>query len=1145
MLPNTHPSDFTARYRLMHLIGSGGMGQVFRAHDRLTDSEIALKCLNLQMSVALVNTTNLTSDSLADWGYTLAREFTTLAGLRHRHIIDVRDFGFADGQPFYTMSLLENAQTLIEATQNQPLPEIVRLLGEVLLALAYLHQHGIIHRDVKPENVLVTDQRIVRLMDFGLAIEAVNAYETWGTLQYAAPELLDESQRPSPASDLYAVGVMAFEILSRSKPYTKTRGDLEAIIAATISGQAQWDLLDAPLSEHPLTSDQQAALKAFIQKLMQVRPQDRYPSANAAFNALYAAVDLPLPPETSDLRESFLQAARFVGRENELNRLKSALTAVRDGRGSAWLIGGESGVGKSRLIGEIRIRAFVSGHLVLNGEAAEGGGLPYQLWRNVLPRLVLELDLTDLEASVLKPAVLNIERLVGRPVADAPNLPGEVGRQRFALTLVNLLRRLGQPTLLILEDLHWHDDLETLNDLLRALPELPLMIIGTFRDDERGDLPTQLSNMNVMRLARLTDAETVKLSQSMLGEIAERTDVLDALRRETEGNAFFLVEVLRALAEESGGLAQIRQRMLPAGIFASGVERIIYRRLGRIPDWGQPLLRLAAIIGRQLDLAVLRQAILQDHQLLSNLTLENWLEKAAEASVLILNAERWDFAHDKLRESLVRSLEPQLRPQLHYQAARAIEAAYPDNPTYDETLLQHWKETGHTERILHYLLPVVRNMVEIHARYQAAEELIAYGLSLLTEDDIRRAILFNQRSSSSLAQADYQAAADYAKTALALAERLDNRTESAQSLSNIGMAARERADYPTAETCFQQSLNLYRELQNAIGIARSLNNLGAISHFRGEYAQSEVYFQQGFDLSSSIQYKLGVALSLNNLGIINRERGNYASAEAYYRQSSLLYREIGHLQGTARILNNLANVAADRGEFHSAENYYQESLSLSRSIGDPRGIDMVLNNLGKLSTEKQEYAVADNYFQQSLEICQSIDDSQGKAVTLNNMGSVAYYRGDYETAISLHQQSLNLAREIGEQYVIAESLSRLCILACRQDWQALPAYLQESLSICLELDLIPIVVELIVTIAQCELKQGQVAEAAKLAGLVDAFPEVAQELRIHELARLLKALGEVLPEAQLTALMKEGAAFDLATTARSWLNRISQELAEK
>ncbi|MFN8487371.1 MAG: serine/threonine-protein kinase [Caldilineaceae bacterium] len=192
--------QISQRYRLLNLLGSGGMGVVYRAYDRLTGQTVALKQVQVAPQALAFASRPVTSDTTSLL-LALAQEFKLLASLRHPHIISVLDYGFAaDRQPYFTMELLEQPQTLLTAASGQPLSVQVELLIQSLQALAYLHRRGILHRDLKPENVLVSQGR-VRVLDFGLSMvrEQGGSGDISGSLLYMAPEVLLEV---APASRL-------------------------------------------------------------------------------------------------------------------------------------------------------------------------------------------------------------------------------------------------------------------------------------------------------------------------------------------------------------------------------------------------------------------------------------------------------------------------------------------------------------------------------------------------------------------------------------------------------------------------------------------------------------------------------------------------------------------------------------------------------------------------------------------------------------------------------------------------------------------------------------------------------------------------------------------------------------------------------
>ncbi|MFP2913558.1 AAA family ATPase, partial [Pyxidicoccus sp. 3LFB2] len=288
-----------------------------------------------------------------------------------------------------------------------------------------------------------------------------------------------------------------------------------------------------------------------------------------------------------------------------------------------------------------RALALVRGAVVLRGQAVAAGSSPYQEWRPVVRWLSILTTLDEREASILKPLVPDLEALLGRPVPDPVELGAEMAQARLFQVVEDVFARLPQATVVILEDLHWarSESLHLLARLAARAPGQRLLLLGSFRDDEAPALPSQLPELQLLRLPRLDALEIAILSQSMIGPPGSRPHLVELLRRETEGNPFFLVEVVRALAEEAGGLDRLGDMSLPERVVAGGVRRLVQRRLEKVPAQHRELLRVAAIYGRHMDLALLRHAA-------AGVDVEPWLTDCAAAAVLDVADGRWRFAHD-------------------------------------------------------------------------------------------------------------------------------------------------------------------------------------------------------------------------------------------------------------------------------------------------------------------------------------------------------------------------------------------------------------------------------------------------------------------------------------------------------------------
>ena len=191
------------RYEVLEKLGAGGMGAVYLVQDKLRNQKVALKQVLMGDDVQRL---------------AITREFRTLSTLRHPNIVGVIEYGFHEKQPYFTMEYLPNAKSF-ETLKEQKLEGFV----QILQALGYLHRRGILHRDLKPANVLINADGLVKVLDFGLALDKTRGKSgsvegAVGTLNYMAPELIME-ESPSIGSDLWAVGVMLCEALTGHHPF--------------------------------------------------------------------------------------------------------------------------------------------------------------------------------------------------------------------------------------------------------------------------------------------------------------------------------------------------------------------------------------------------------------------------------------------------------------------------------------------------------------------------------------------------------------------------------------------------------------------------------------------------------------------------------------------------------------------------------------------------------------------------------------------------------------------------------------------------------------------------------------------------------------------------------------------------------------
>lgn len=1094
------------RYKLLRQLGAGGFGEVHEAFDRLYQRPVALKRLKVEDMAFSRSASEKVESTATSERLVLAHEFQVLSSMRHPHIISVMDYGFdQEAQPYFTMNLVERSRNILETAQGQRLEVKIDFLIQMLQALSYLHRRGMIHSDLKPDNALVTADGVVKVLDFGLATQ--KRYDTMasdetnrqivGTLAYIAPELL-QGAPASEESDLYAVGIIAYELLAGRHPFRfSSPGDLIAKImreipditpltdlpmqgvsigsddsedmtvqvdldeyatelydatmviandaddidmktdvidsqsqiggmtasdayhTVNLDGAAQDDYTAFPKTIRVSGGKGEASLPLLVARLLEKKPTQRYHSADEVIAALSKAVGRPLPKESVAIRESFLQAAKFVGRQHELTQLKEALAQAQTGVGSAWLIGGESGVGKSRLLSEMRTQAMVRGFLVLHGQAIMEGGLSYQIWREPLRRLVLSVGLDDEELGVFKDIIHDIGELLEREVDDAPPLDGQAGQQRLFETIGRVFERYDRPIMLVLEDLQWTvESRDVLKHLLQSVGQLPLLIVGSFRSDEAPHLPDDLPDMQVIRMGRLPDDHVADLCASMLGDAGRQARVLELVKRETEGNVFFIIEVIRALAEEVGRLNEIGGMDLPTQVFAGGIQQIIERRLHRVTAESRPLLRAAAVYGRELDVALL-------HAIAPTLDLDQWLVECSNAAVIDMLDQQWRFAHDKLREGLLGSLSSDERQELHLRIAAALELVYADDvDEYAAKIADHYERGGKIDESIGWYLRAGH-----HAQGQYApvigiaffRKVMAYWDAHKDTQDLSVSELIKVLHGLGTMltwQAAYDEAIDIFEQMEQLAAAEGNLVAQSGALYGVANIKINQGELREAVDILGRAVETAEAGNDKFALLRALWLMGVSMYRLGDAEATLDISERVLALAEALDDQSQMAQSYNLLGAVYYALGDYDKCSECFEGALTIFQERGEHGPAVSLVNNLGFLAEARGDYEKAHGRYLEALEIAREIGFRDAEMLYLSNLGGVRVKMKQYEAAENDLQEVIDMAAVTPFGQlSETYRFLAAAYVGMKRSDL--ALDAAREAMQLGREVESPEYIA------------------------------------------------------------------------------------------------------------------------------
>jgi eukaryotic-like serine/threonine-protein kinase len=716
------------RFDVVRRLGTGGCGIVYEVVDRQRRARVALKTLSRLDAAAL---------------YRFKREFRALADVTHPNLVQLYELFAEQRGWFFTMELVpgrdflgwvcnrstfDTLDTISEgdtvdgqlpaggkpalariATGTGPSADATRLraaIGELARGVAALHEAGMLHRDLKPNNVLVTETGRVVIVDYGLAAEIdekgvmrTEAEGLVGTPAYMAPEQGDGGEI-GPFSDWYAVGVMLYEALTGRLPFL---------------GAPLQILSDKVRFEPPPPRELRKAIPEDLDRLcvdlLRRKPEGR-PNGREVLRRLGLIEGAAPPVRTLQTHQTVTHS--FVGRESALEQLRAAYERSREGACVRTWVKGPSGMGKTALVRRFLDElAHRQRPITLSARCYERETVPYKGFDGVvdeLSRYLRALPRTECESLMPRDAAVlaRVFPVLARvpAIADAPRRPtakmdAQQMRSRAFVGLRDLLARIADRSALVIsiDDVQWADvDSAALLAQLTAPPDAPsMMVILSYRsEDENGEIvrafrqesgAPQRDDIEEINVDRLTDEEALKLAAILLG-----TDEDDAVGKqiahEAAGSALFVGELVRYVQSSA-------TRASSAGI---RLERVLRERVEDQAEAARDLLDVLSISARPLHPEIARQAAGLDAdqgmQALTALRLAHFVRTsgANERRVVEVN-------HGRVREAALSLLSDEEQKELHGRLADTLRAAGGVDP---ELLFTHFRAAGRDERAIEY-----------------------------------------------------------------------------------------------------------------------------------------------------------------------------------------------------------------------------------------------------------------------------------------------------------------------------------------------------------------------------------------------------------------------------------------------------------
>ncbi|TNE92586.1 MAG: hypothetical protein EP330_01180 [Deltaproteobacteria bacterium] len=961
------------QYERLGELGRGGMGVVYRARDR-AGREVALKTL---------------TEADPARSEALRREVRALSRLDHPGIVRVLDEGVDEVGPWFAMPLLRGiplheawSQTTEEGTATMTLTaeldelpasggaspagswqERMAPLGAIAAALAHLHAHRLVHGDLKPSNVLVVDGAPV-LVDFGLAAR-LGLRETAQTLGltssgmgspgYIAPERL--AGHPADArADLYALGCMLYEALAGHRPFAGQP-------PITRSGQV--------LTPSPLPSHIPKSLAALTLALLAPRPEDRPASTAAVARALGVHVDdVPL-----------LHRAPLTGREHEREVLRSRVHEASEGRGSATVLVGVAGSGKTRLaleaVAEARLRSLPT---VAGACTPSEGASPVAPFTALLTRAVRLSDPAELRehGPVLRPWVPALDALAERE--DWPTLtplPADLARAALVeAVLAYAALACTEPLVCIVDDAQWADPMTA--DILAALRErldtLALCLVLTSREP--------LTDWPSLTLDPLDDEAQRAVIARMLGRDDLDPTLVAWCTRIAAGNPFLLTEAVRvAVSGESR---------------PDDANGVLARRIASVDADATRLLDVVAVAGDACTPAALRAAELPEERLLD-------ATRALEDADLIVPTTRGPaFAHGLLRDVAYERLGAERAVSLHRDVASALDEV--DAPAAERA--HHWDRADapeqawalyrrasnealagfavdEAERCLRRALTLeVSEAQHADTRAELVDRVLVPTGHLKEAREILAPHAETERDSRALLawadvmqlQGEYEAAEAVLERALAIAG--DDRELTVRAWTLRAEQAHRRGRSEEARTAAANALAAAEQAPSTEKVVASWYTAASVFRAAGAaddaLAAAEKLLDQGRRLGSARMEAFGLELS----GLLALDRGDLDVVADSLTRAVQAFRKLRDKRHEALCLGNLAGAKYYRGELAECAELLEQAASALRALGDLRSVAGYVQNLGAVYELREDWHRARTAYAEAADILLGLGDAE-------------------------------------------------------------------------------------------------------------------------------------------------------------------------
>ncbi len=1045
-------STIDEKFKVLEIIGEGITSFVLKVFDIRSNREFALKVLKPHIT-----------SSYIEHIIRFKKEATIINSFDHPNIVKTYGIGEFKGYPYVIMELLNGTNLSSILLENKPIKinEALEITLNIAKALEYVHSKGIIHRDIKPANIFITENvldksKSVKVLDFGVSIlldaeELKTPLAISGTWAYMSPEAIGIINKVlDERSDIYSFGILIYHIFTGKAP----------IYGADINTIIHMHAAFNPLNPSEVNPDIDITLEKIILKLIAKDPEQRYSTVSGLIYDLnrYINGGRNFNIGCKDKKKKMSSYISMIERERETQVLLEAIKDASNKKGSTVLIAGESGVGKSRLVREIRSYVYNNNGLFLKGRCINNENKnPYQPFKDIIDDYInkyndYDTDMQLEETSRLRNVLGDLGGCITTLNPRTVRILGETARisllepnrelKRFLITVADFFLNLASKKrfcVIFIDDLQWVDSgsINILEEIVKGVCKSNLLVIGTYRDDEvaenSGIKKFYMKNVNshsiqLLKLYPLSYDGTEKLLELSIGEcVHDLPGFSKYVYTKSGGNPLYATNLIRTLEDNSILVFEddkwtLNWDALNDFDLPENIVGIVLKRLANISANQRSALEKAAIIGRNFDAGIL--------EMLSDIgwtELVNILDQISDIQIIEPLTEKgmYIFTHDRIRDAVLEKMSVKETRKLHYKLAEILETLYEDDKEhYFFDIVHHYIESCDRKKALKYVIPAAYKSKESFATedalryFKLAEEYVEDYKQLSPNDFI---YIYNDMVEAYIIVGDSDKAVNIAKKILPF---YDNALDRAKILSKIGTAYFKKGNFKEAQTYLIEALNLLgeqipndkRNLRLALVkeyFKRVLYNkvFTSIIFNRREKEFSEeekekliIFYPLGWSYAVSDPDKIRL-ISIKGMNIARRRL-------AGSREISVLY-------------TGYAMQSAIFGNYKRAMSFHETALQMKKELGDRYSIAQSLQLIAYVHLWHGNYQSSMNSVLESKETFKQVGDVWEYAANLNIVASIYQYSGNYALACENLNQYIEISIKIENYFGICFGKARL------------------------------------------------------------------------------------------------------------------------